>query len=78
MHIFSVVRLVSLPEVGVNAKLVGTAHLLLVVSLQLQLHFYSFYSVDKTATIQMIVRPGIVSGSWKHPTVWLSQQKKRR
>lgn len=39
--------MVSLPELSVNAKRVGTAHLLLVVSLPLQLHFYSLYSVDK-------------------------------
>lgn len=24
----------------------------------------------------MIVHPGIVSGSWKHPTLWPGQQKK--
>lgn len=56
----------------------STSLLLLVFSLQQQMHFYSLCSVDKTATIQMIVHPCIVSGSWKHPTVWPSQQKKRR
>lgn len=35
-------------------------------------------SVQFTATMEMNVHPGIVSGNWKHLTVWHSQQGKKR
>lgn len=77
VHIFSVVRLMIVVGVAFcfEAGWESTSLLLLVFSLQQQMWFYSLL-IYKMATIQMIVCPGIVSGNWKHPTVWPSQQKR--